>query len=88
MIREVLAARQRVPPPVSPEEALARVLAVAPNGLTLTALRAALPCVSRDRREEAIVAIRNASWTTERYESRPGGAGREQMQVVVRVRRT
>src|SRR5207244_11260577 len=54
-----------------------RALCIAPDGLTLSDLSKVLHC-GRARREEAIAAIRRASWIRETKESRPNAAGRMQ----------
>jgi len=61
-----------------------RALCIAPDGLTLSDLSKVLHC-GRARREEAIAAIRRASWIRETKESRPNAAGRMQRQTVLRL---
>lgn len=78
------AARGLPQAPVSEEEQLARALKAVPDGLTLTELRSVLHC-GRERREEAVAAIRRARWVHEAQESRPNAAGRMQRQVVLRA---
>lgn len=84
-VRAIREAHARPDRAVSPEEQLARALREAPDGLTLTQTRNVLTGCGKDRREEALEAVRSAAWTTETREQRPNRAGHSQSQVVLRA---